>query len=605
MLLRRCQRQPRYFNQRPSVLSDRHTLLRVKMAESDWQACPREILIQCFATQADYFDNNSADAACKAWHDAMLGVTELLTNISVSDGPVSNQTRLLHNFPNLQTIKIVYVAGSTQPYGNRQEVRVVPFMLWMLGHFCQIVKQNKLSNLRELHIQTACHPMMSLDSFTSLKKLLVLTVAGGEQEGETVYIIDHIVDLPRAITQLRFRHCKFKSAPSAGLHNFWSLTPAFSGSLRLTPEASKHLRALQHLDLSYLAVDLRGNFADMNDLHTLVLEESTVWVTPDLAFLRAAQALHTLNIRKATLKCHQSLIGISHLLAASPSMKRLDVTDCLDLLIRSGEYLQASAQLSALICSHCDFYAPDFDNVEATLHSAQASFFVPSTQIVVSKELPDLCTDWLVHLELNNMHKWPFAKASGHPGQTVSFCNLRTLHFEACCAFLRDTVQIPVAMKLTEFYLSVRLCNSILLADCTSLKTVGISYSGISRKARLPKSLSKLFWPNALTATPHSVFRSITSLQSLHLGHPSFVSLPQLPTSLTELDLSGSNMADLTSLPTLTNLQKLTLPAAPSSAVLQCLKQTVRLKHVAIVEREGRLSICLLQSCKAMMLVAS
>jgi len=62
------------------------------MAESDWQACPREILVQCFATQADYFDNNSADATCKAWHDAMLGVTELLTDISVCDGPVSNQT---------------------------------------------------------------------------------------------------------------------------------------------------------------------------------------------------------------------------------------------------------------------------------------------------------------------------------------------------------------------------------------------------------------------------------------------------------------------------------------------------------------------------------
>ena len=327
----------------------------------------------------------------------------------------------------------------------------------------------------------------------------------------------------------------------------------------------------------------------MSDLHTLVLEGSTVWITADLTFLHAAQALHTLNIRKATLKCLHSLFGISHLLAASPSLKHLHVTDCLDLLIRSAEFLQASAQLSAFICSHCDFYAPDFDNVEATLHSAQASFFVPSTQISLSKALPDMCIDWLVHLELNNMHKWPFAKSSGHQDQAISFCNLRTLHFGACCPFLRDTVQIPTAMKLTEFYLSVKLCNSILVADCTSLRTVGISYSGISRKAQLPKSLSKLFWPNALTATPHSVFRLLTNLQSLHLGHPSFVSLPQLPSSLTELDLSGSKVADLTSLPTLTNLQKLTLPAAPSSAVLQCLKQALRLKHVAIVEREGRL----------------
>ena len=564
------------------------------MAESDWQACPREFLVQCFATQADYFDNNSADATCKAWHDAMLGVTELLTAISVCGGPVSNQTHLLHNFPNLQTIKIAHAAGPTQQNGNMQHR--------ILGHFCQVVEQKKLSNLQELHIQTACCIMTPLTSLTSLKELLVLTVAGGEQEEEAAYIMGRIVDLPRGITQLRFRHCKFLSA---GPVDVWSATPL---SLRFKPEASKHLSALQHLDLSYLAVDLQGNFADMNDLHTLVLEGSTVWVTADLTFLHAAQALHTLNIRKATLKCHQSVFGISHLLAASPSMKRLDVTDCLDLLIRSAECLQASTQLSALSCSLYDFYAPDFETTEDTLHDALASSFVPSTQIIVSKELPDLSTNyWLVDLKLNNMHKWPFAKMCGqtHQVQTESFCNLPTLHFEACCPFLQNTVQIPAAMKLTELYLSVRLCNSILVANCTSLRTAGFSYSGISRKARLPKPLSKLFWPNALTATPHSVFKSLTNLQSLHLGHPSFISLPQLPSSLTELDLSGSKVADLTSLPTLTNLQKLTLPATPSSAVLQCLKQTVRLKHVAIVEREGGLSVCLLQSCKAVMLVAS
>ena len=73
------------------------------------------------------------------------------------------------------------------------------------------------------------------------------------------------------------------------------------------------------------------------------------------------------------------------------------------------------------------------------------------------------------------------------------------------------------------------------------------------------------------------------------LGHSSFVSLPQLPNSLTELDLSGSKVGDLTRLATLINLQKLTLPATPSPpAGLQCLKQTPRLKHVAIVKREGR-----------------
>ncbi len=531
----------------------------------------------------------------------MLGVNELLTDISVCDGPLRNQTHLLHNFPNLRTIKMIQAADATQPYDTRQQAISLPLSCTclMLGQFRYpgtFWPLDKLSDLQELHIQTAWYPMISFASLRSLKKLLVLTVAGGPQENETVIITGSIVDLPRDITQLQFRHCSFHDASAQPPH---LCSPIY---LSFASEASKHFSALQYLDLSYLAVDVRGNFADMRDLVTLVLEGSTVWVTADLAFSHAAPALHTLSICKATLKCQHSLFGISHVLAAASSLKHLDVTDCLDLLIRYAETLQASAQLTALICSHCDFYAPDFDNVEAALHSAQARFFVPSTQVTMSKELPDLCTDWLVQLELNNMHKWPFAKLSGQQSQAATFCNLRTLHFEACCPFLRDAVQIPAAMKLTEFYLSVRLSNSMLIADCTSLRRVGISYSGISRKARLPKSLSKLYWPNALTATPHSVFRSLTNLQSLHLGHPSFVSLPQLPSSVTELDLSGSKVANLTSLPTLTNLQKLTLPAAPSSAVLQCLKQTVRLKHVAVIEREGEISVCLIQCCTSIML---
>ncbi len=221
------------------------------------------------------------------------------------------------------------------------------------------------------------------------------------------------------------------------------------------------------------------------------------------------------------------------------------------------------------------------------------SSLLPAMHATASSKLPkSLCIDWLVHLELHQMDNWPFAKVSG-----LSFCNLRTLHFEACCPFLKEIVRIPTSMKLTVLYLSVSLCNSIFVADCTSLRTLGIAYSGSSRKASLPKSLSKLFWPMPVTATPQNAFSSFTKVQTLHLGHSSFISLPQLPISLTKLDLSGSKVADLTSLPTLTNLQKLTIPATPFPAGLQCLKQTVRLKHVAIVKHEGRLLACLVQCC--------
>lgn len=98
---------------------------------------------------------------------------------------------------------------------------------------------------------------------------------------------------------------------------------------------------------------------------------------------------------------------------------------------------------------------------------------------------------------------------------------------------------------------------------------------------------NKLVCRDCHTCHPTECLQLIHQLADSALGHSSFVSLPQLRSSLTELDLSGSKVGDLTRLATLINLQKLTLPATPSPAGLQCLKQTPRLKHVAIVKREG------------------
>ncbi len=591
------------------VLSDRYIVPRFKMAGSSWSACPREILVQCFATQADYLDNVSADATCKAWHDALLAAADLITDMSVCDGPLSNQTHLLHKFPNLQTIKIVMAAGSTEGFDfhtdspnngqhSQQQAVWLPTSCTCLimEDFSNAGSSENLSNLQEVRIQAARMPLMSFASLGSLQNLLVLTIAGGREPGQNALITGSIVDLPKGLTQLKLTHCNFSewvALPEPIAH--WSLPPL---CLRFGPEASKHLMALQHLELSYLGVDLRGKFADMSNLHMLVLEGSAVQFTADLTFLYAAKALHTLNLSKAsfTWQHPQMELDVGQILAALPNLKHLEVTDCVHISL--PEYLEANSQLSTLVFwqrDYCDFY---FGYIRADLRRETGldSSLLPAMHATVSKELPKcLCIDWLVHLELDRMDNWPFAKVSDPQNQAASFCNLRTLHFVACCPFLKQTIQIPAAMKLTEFYLSVSLCNSIVVADCTSLRILGIAYSGISRKARLPKSLSKLFWPMPVTATPQNAFSLFTNLQTLHLGHSSFVSLPQLPISLTELDLSGSKVADLTSLPTLTNLQKLTLPATPSPAGLQCLKQTLRLKHVAIVKREGRSLACLLQ----------
>ena len=578
------------------------------MAGSSWSACPREILVQCFTTQADNLDNVSANATCKAWHDALLAAAELITAMSVCDGPLSNQTRLLHNFPNLQTVKIVMAAVASKgsdfhtdspnngQHSQQQAVWLpISCTCLIMEDFSNAGSSENLSNLQEVHIQAARMPLMSFASLGSLHNLLALTIAGGNEPGQKALISGSIVDLPKGLTYLKLRHCTFSEwAALPELIANLSLPPL---CLRFGPEATKHLTALHHLELSYLDVDFRGKFADMSNLHTLVLEGSIVQFTAELTFLHAAKALHTLNLSKARCRWQDPYFKIGHILAAVPSLKHLDVTHCMRVSQIDYWWANRTSQLSALAFSLQDSCAYHWDCFGAEARK-QTGTLLPAMHATMSTKVPRcLCVDWLVHLEVDMMDSWPFAKVYDRRNQAASFCNLRTLHFSACCPFLKEIVRIPTSMKLTELYLSVSLCNSIFVADCTSLKTLGIAYSGISRKASLPKSLSKLFWPMPVAATPHNAFSSFTNLQTLYLGHSSFVRLPQLPISFMELDLSGSKVVVLNILPTLTNLQKLTLPATPSPAGLQCLKQTVRLKHVAIVKREGRSLACLLQCC--------
>ena len=183
------------------------------MAGSSWSACPREILVQCFTTQADNLDNVSANATCKAWHDALLAAAELITAMSVCDGPLSNQTRLLHNFPNLQTVKIVMAAVASKgsdfhtdspnngQHSQQQAVWLpISCTCLIMEDFSNAGSSENLSNLQEVHIQAARMPLMSFASLGSLQNLLALTIAGGREPGQNALITGSIVNLPKGLT---------------------------------------------------------------------------------------------------------------------------------------------------------------------------------------------------------------------------------------------------------------------------------------------------------------------------------------------------------------------------------------------------------------------
>ena len=366
------------------------------MAGSSWSACPLEILVQCFATQADFtLSNVSADATCKAWQDALLAVADLITDMSVCNGPLSNQTHLLHKLPNLQTIKIIQAAGfiegsdfhrgslNNRRHSQQQAVRLPTSCTCLIMEEWQLAGNLDLSNLQELHIQAARLPLISFAGLASLQKLLVLKIVGGHERGKNALVTGSIVDLPKGLTQLQLRHCNFSEwvALPEPIANFWSLPPL---CLRFGPEASKHLMALQHLELSYLGVDLRGEFADMSDLHTLVLEGSTVQITTDLTFLHAAKALHTLNLSKATFTCQNPHVRVSHILAAIPTLKHLNVTHCMHVSL--PEYLQANNQLSALVFPRRDYCDSYFGCIRADLRrTGLDSSLLPAITVV---------TDW-------------------------------------------------------------------------------------------------------------------------------------------------------------------------------------------------------------------
>ncbi len=212
-----------------------------------------------------------------------------------------------------------------------------------------------LSNLQEVHIQAARMPLMSFASLGSLHNLLALTIAGGHESGQKALITGSIVDLPEGLTQLKLRHCNFSEgvALPEPIAN-WSLVPL---CLRFGPEASMHLMALQHLKLSYLGVDFQGKFADMNNLHTLVLERSLVQFTRHVTFLRAAKALHTLNLSKARCTLQDAVMEpeVRQVQATLPSLKHLEVTH--RVRVSLPEYLWANSQLSTLVFwqhNYCD-----------------------------------------------------------------------------------------------------------------------------------------------------------------------------------------------------------------------------------------------------------
>jgi len=107
--------------------------------------------------------------------------------------------------------------------------------------------------------------------------------------------------------------------------------------------------------------------------------------------------------------------------------------------------------LSVLVFSLQDSCAHHFRCFGAEVCKQRGSL-LPAMHATMSTKVPRcLCIDWLVHLELDMMDSWPFAKVYDRQNQAASFCNLRTLHFVACCPFLKEIVRIPTSMRLREF----------------------------------------------------------------------------------------------------------------------------------------------------------
>ena len=587
------------------------------LMQSQWSICPPDILKRCFCTQLDYVDNAAAACVCKLWRETFRAGGPI---IKLEYGTLRSQPDplYLHQFANVTTVTLTALpiaVGSKhwlsdEADSNQQHTGVSNWIETMqtIPATC-----TKLTLDRHLPGTGVLHSQMLTDPFRQLSSLQHLKIQG--RMGAKVE-----VEALSGLTNLEVFEASCRRRDSAiGLGGSLQALPASISRLKLCgcemqdqehvlggPDTRvvfadlAHLK-LRDLDLSHSTV-VFGHAGSLPLLTRLIFNHTMASNGIPVDVL-ATSALRVLCIRdSAFVGFGEDPVGLGDLLSHFSCLQELDIINCDGVRISPRDCEQV--QLASLAFSYSQLSDPDNSCLKHFVVNELHSSGIRKPYLRMDDGLP--CDDHrlismlplaaLQHLTISIIQEWPgmFSILDESCWQCLAVLDVRFATSHDASIFSTDrAIVLDSRMRLRELYIADSSYLSYDLAQCTTLRVVGIIQKGPRKPAlHLPPFLTNLTLHNILSRSTDLGLAGLSDLTSIKLGGrvagiDVTRQLPCLPKSTTELDLWDGLLTDLQHLTRLTNLKKLLMPDPPTEHQLQIIRQLRQLRHLDVTGRAG------------------
>lgn len=597
--------------------------------ESQWGACPPNVLQSCLRAQLDYNDNAAAACACKAWRDSFRSEAKLVSNLSLVYRPQRSQAGPFYlrrftglrsadliGFPDWRALEAALRESDVHnlTYGQHQNTQAQEWSdtLQMLPAICCSLTLDRylpcvsgsslsefswmghslsqLANLQHLTIQADNGASIATEPLSVLTSLEVLQVSGRD-DGASLNLVGSLQSLPPSITRLQLN--------AFDTHQGWQ------------PELALNLSDLTHLELRDLDL-YRSGWCQLHSaaasgalslLTRLVLTVSTGFHSSydDILALKSLRVLYLREFES----WEEVDPDVTDVMSGLSCLQELDVNDSLE-----GTQLLQLSSFSGSFHSGAVLDKSCFQHFVEDRHSTEAvgtPFFKMQYVDTATHPCPPVCGieadieqmpfGAVTHLTMSDTRKELLLRLNQ---MDLPHLQKMDIHFPA---YDYDPISPAVAFHLnpqwhlTELSFSHSLFLSYDFAQCTSLVSLGISHRSPERPPlSVPPFLTQLSLHNTYSASMEHSLHQLSNLVSIKLGgSPTNTDvarqLPSLPQSLTQLHLWDGLFTDLQQLSRLTNLKKLFVPQIPTPQQLQCIRQLRQLRHVEVTGCKGM--VCL------------
>lgn len=581
-----------------------------------WSTCPPAVLARCFNSQQNYTDNSAAACACTAWHDTFRSS---VGQIRIHQNPIHEvPSTYLHQFTGLHTVELgigpdwqqhsdswLRAEKGTSPHrslgvplwtATMQSIPISCCWLKLDSFFpyaqSSLAAFHHLSSLQSLQIHSSQWTNVFLEDFANLQQLQSLSLVGRlGHHSSNIRVFGSLQDLPAGITKLRLHNCH--SVPAKR-----RLRRQEKG-FRL--QGLAHFSELTCLDVSYCRVSFgaESEVVDLKHIQVLVLDQAQAKFSESMiASLSTATQLQDLSLRTFQFDCvgHQSpVLPLGRLLLSLKSLLKLDITSCFHFK-HLGSYEYTQLRLHSFACHKSQLSIAEAmlsRTLSQTLQRREGSMIKPSFQ--VEGHFSHVAQHWintlpvtvaLTHLTIHSPSPW-FLGYSGQALPNLVYLNMAFVMSSGKC------ITFPVGSKIQELYIGSTSCDTVDLAECTSLTSIGIIHIGPELPALgLPSSLQRLCLHNVLRAGTYLHLCLLNNLKYLKVGGRASTKgimqrLPELPPSLHKLDLWDGVVTHLDQLTLLTRLKNLRMPIPPTSQQLSVIKQLRQLRHIEVTTLEG------------------